>query len=122
VLTIDLAFRPIVNTNITTGFFSLVRLDGTPLSFSDATGSHATLGPVDIAAGSHSLQIIAVVPLPHTVFPPGAVLATAFDLNLTLVAVSAIPEPGTWVMVLSGMAVGLVVVRRRKRGGMTLAV
>jgi hypothetical protein len=111
-LTIDLAFRPIVGTNVIPGMFQLVRLDDMPLPLT-GPASHVTSGPIDIEAGEHGLEIIAAIPFPHGVSLPGP-SATAFDLTLTLIAVPAIPEPGAWALMLGGMVATWVAVRRRR--------
>lgn len=97
-------------------------------ALSPAQGSVGTDGFSEVAAHSASQQVIwaQFAPALGTEFYLGNPLATTTALNWTLdlsglqagqqfsVLVSAVPEPGTYALVLAGLAaVGLVAARRR---------
>jgi hypothetical protein len=105
-LAIELAFYPLPGIPASANFFQLVALDGSPTS---VTGNVVLLGPLDIAAGDHVLNVLGAATIPHT----GASVEPRGQYSVRL-ALAPIPESSTSLLMLGGLAVGACVARRTK--------
>ncbi|MFL6661588.1 MAG: PEP-CTERM sorting domain-containing protein, partial [Rhizobacter sp.] len=105
-LTLSLGFLPIPFVPASANFFEVVRLDQTSFTVS---GSEVTLGPFDIVAGPHMIDIEAVATSPRGV-PQPVQPQGSYGLVITL---APIPEPQTWLLLVAGLAAGALL---RKSG------
>jgi hypothetical protein len=109
-LTVDLAFLPFPFVPADANFFQDLSLDGS--FFSICCGQRTTVGPLDLAAGHHVLDVIGVASIPHNVPLPIQPVG-AYNVSLAL---APIPEPYTWLLVMSGVAAVAFRATRARRG------
>jgi hypothetical protein len=111
-LSLELAFNTMPGLPESANFFQHVDIDG---AGGAVFGSHASVGPVLIAAGRHRIDLIGAATIPHGVPVPVQPVG-AYSVEIKLAAITpAVPEPRTWVLILSGLAAGAYLARRARR-------
>lgn len=110
-LDIDLAFLPFPGVPEGANFFQAITLDSQNMA---GFGTRVDIGPLDIAAGRHRLDIVGAATIPHGV-PLQMQPVGAYSVAFTLLGITpAIPEPPTWLLFVSALAAGLFLVRRTR--------
>jgi hypothetical protein len=111
-LSLELAFHTMPGVPESANFFQHVDIDG---AGGPVFGSHASVGPLRIAAGRPRIDIIGAATIPHGVPVPVQPVG-AYSVEIMLAAITpAVPEPRIWVLLLSGLAAGAYLARRAPR-------